>query len=133
MIEALCKAASTASLEDPELSSAGKTVRSLGDGEDAIAQRFVTTSWFSTSEWLAKNPAIAQRFAQAIFEAGAWANANPDKAAVVLEKYLHFTEARATARFATRNVQAEIAPLAQAAVTYKFAPAAGLELVRGIG
>ena len=134
MIEALAQGRiDAASMEDPELSAAGKAIRSLGDGEDAIAQRFVTTAWFSSTDWLTKNPAIAQRFAQAIFEAGAWANANPDKAAVILQKYLHFTEARTTARFATRNLQSEIAPLAQAAVTYKFAPAAGLDLIRGVG
>ena len=134
MLEALAQGRiDAASMEDPELSAAGKAIRSLGDGEDAIAQRFVTTAWFSNSDWIAKNSSTAQRFAQAIFEAGAWANANTDKAAVILQKYLHFTETRTTARFATRNLQSEIAPLAQAAVTYKFAPAAGLELIRGIG
>ena len=121
-----------ASLEDPELSEAAPRIRSLGDGEDAIAQRFVTTAWFTTTEWLAKNPSIAQRFAQAIFDAGAWANANPVAAAGVLQKYLHFTEAKASQRFATRNILSEIAPLAQATVTYKFALAPGLELIRGI-
>ena len=81
MIEALGQGRiDAASMEDPELSAAGKAIRSLGDGEDAIAQRFVTTAWFTTTDWLARNPSIAQRFAQAIFEAGAWANANTDKA-----------------------------------------------------
>ena len=131
MLEALVQGRiDAASMENPELAEAGARIRSLGDGEDAIAQRFVTTAWFTTADWLAKSPAIAQRFAQAIFDAGAWANANPESAALVLQKYLHFTEARATQHFATRNNQSELAPLAQAAVRYKFAPEAGLELIR---
>lgn len=131
MLEALAQGRiDAASMENPELAEAGARIRSLGDGEDAIAPRFVTTAWFTTTDWLTKNPAIAQRFAQAIFDAGAWANANPENAALVLQKYLHFTESRATQRFATRNVQTELAPLAQAAVRYKFAPEAGLELIR---
>ena len=121
-----------ASLEDPELSEAAPRIRSLGDGEDAIAQRFVTTAWFTTNEWLGKNASIAQRFAQAIFDAGAWANANPVPAALVLQKYLHFTEAKASQPYATRNLLSEIAPLAQATVTYKFALGPGLDLIRGI-
>jgi len=134
MLEALAQGRiDAASMENPELAEAGTRIRSLGDGEDAIAQRFVTTAWFTNADWLAKNASIAQRFAQAIFDAGTWANANPAGAALLLQKYLHFTEARATQRFATRNIQSEIAPLAQAAVNYKFAPAPGLELIRGIG
>ena len=55
MLEALAQGRiDAASMEDPELSAAGKAIRSLGDGEDAIAQRFVTTAWFSNSDWLSE-------------------------------------------------------------------------------
>ena len=110
-----------ASMEEPELSAAGTRIRSLGDGEDAIANRFVTTAYFTTTDWLAKNKGIARRFAEAIFAAGTWAMANPEKAGTVLQKYYSFKDARATQRFATKNDRAELGSLVKAAVQYKMA------------
>lgn len=122
-----------ASLEEPELSAAGARIRSLGDGEDAIAPRFVTTAWFANEEWRAKNAAVARRFAQAIFAAGAWAMANPEKAAPILQKYLGSADLRATQRFAARNDPNELSPLARAAVQYKFAAPSGADVIRTAG
>jgi len=116
-----------ASMEEPELSAAGSRIRSLGDGEDAIASRFVTTAYFTTGPWLAKNKSVARRFADAIFAAGAWAQANPDKAAAVLAKAMGSPDARATQRFATRNDPAELQALAKTAVQYKVAAPLRLE------
>jgi NitT/TauT family transport system substrate-binding protein len=110
-----------AQLEEPELSVAGDRVRRLGDGEDAVAPRFVTTGWFSTAEWLAANKDVARRFSAAIFAAGAWAMQNPEKAGAVLQKALNFTEARGTQRFATAREMRELTPLLATAVKYKVA------------
>ena len=111
-----------ASMEEPELSAAGSRIRSLGDGEDAIASRFVTTAYFTTSAWLAQNKAVARRFADAIFAAGAWAQANPEKAAPVLAKAMGAAQARMpTQRYALKNDPAELQALAKAAVQYKLA------------
>lgn len=122
MVEALdAGRIDAASMEEPELSGAGTRIRSLGDGEDAIASRFVTTAYFTTSDWLAKNKGIARRFADAIFAAGGWAMANPDKAGAILQKYFNVKEPRATQRFATRNDRAELNALVKATVQYKMA------------
>ena len=120
-----------ASMEEPELSAGGTGIRSVGDGMSAISKRFISTVYFTTADWLAANPGIARRFADAIFAAGAWAMANPDAAALVLQKRMGVTM-RATSRFATRNDLNDLAPLARAAVQYKFAPAAGLDILRDI-
>ncbi len=110
-----------ASMEEPELSAAGSRIRSLGDGEDAIASRFVTTAYFTTGGWLANNKAVARRFADAIFAGGAWATANPEGAAPVLAKAMGTAEAHPTQRYATRNDTNELQALAKAAVQYHFA------------
>jgi NitT/TauT family transport system substrate-binding protein len=120
-----------ASLEEPELSEAGKRIRSVGDGMNAISKRFISTVYFTTADWLAANPGIARRFSEAIFAAGAWAMANPASAAVILQKDVG-ASMRATQRFATRNDVNELAPLARAAVQYKFAAPSGLDILRDI-
>ncbi|HEY3883697.1 MAG TPA: hypothetical protein VGL62_00720, partial [Vicinamibacterales bacterium] len=83
--------------------------------------RFVTTAYFTTNGWLDKNKAVARRFADAIFAAGTWAQANPDKAGPVLAKAMGAAEARPTQRYATKNDPAELQALARAAVQYKLA------------
>jgi len=110
-----------AQLEEPELSGAGDKVRRLGDGEDAIAPRFVTTGWFTTNSWLASNKDVARRFSAAIFAAGAWAMQNPEKAGAVLQKALGLTQTRGTQTFATGRDIRELAPLLTTAVKYKVA------------
>jgi len=122
MVEALDQGRiDAASMEEPELSAAGARIRSLGDGEDAIASRFVTTAYFTTGAWLTKNKPVARRFADAIFAGGAWATANPDKAAPVLAKAMNAVDARVTQHYATRNDPNELQALAKAAVQYKLA------------
>jgi NitT/TauT family transport system substrate-binding protein len=110
-----------AQLEEPELSGAGTRVKRLGDGEDAIATRFVTTGWFTTESWLSANKDVAKRFSAAIFEAGAWAMKNPDAAGLVLQKALGLTLTRGTQEFAGARVAAEMSPLLTTAVRYKVA------------
>jgi NitT/TauT family transport system substrate-binding protein len=110
-----------AQLEEPELSAAASRVRRLGDGEDSIAPRFVTTGWFTTNEWLANNRDAARQFSAAIFEAGTWAMQNPERAGTVLQKALRLTQARATQIFATKRDARELEPLIAAAVKYKLA------------
>jgi NitT/TauT family transport system substrate-binding protein len=120
-----------ASMEEPELSAAGTSIRSLGDGMSAISRRLISTVYFTTAGWLAANPGIARRFSDAIFAAGTWAMANPDAAAAVLQKHMGVSM-HATSRFATHNDPNELAPLARAAVQYKFALPAGLDILRDI-
>lgn len=111
-----------ANLEDPEMSEAvaAKEVRKIGDGENAIGKRWVETAWFTTQDWLAKNKDAARRFAAAIYEAGTWAMANPERAAAILQKVLGFKEARAENRFAVKTDLVELQTILDAAARYKF-------------
>lgn len=113
-----------ANIEDPEFSAsvATKRVRTVGDGEDAIGKRWVETAWFTTTDWLAKNKETARRFAAAIYDAGAWAMANPEKAAPVLQKVLGIKEERAEQRFATKTDLVELQRILDAAARYKYVP-----------
>ncbi len=113
-----------ANLEDPEFSAGvgAKKIRTLGDGEDAIGKRWVETAWFTTSDWLSKNKDSAHRFAAAIYDAGSWAMANPEKAAAVLQKVLSIKEERAEQRFATKTDLVELQRILDAAARYKYAP-----------
>jgi NitT/TauT family transport system substrate-binding protein len=108
-----------AQLDEPQLSGAGTSVKRLGDGEDAIAMRFVTTGWFTTEPWFTANKEAARRFSAAIFAAGAWAMKNPEAAAQVLQKVLGSTLTRGTQVFATGRVPAEMSPMLATAVHYK--------------
>ncbi|HXP92434.1 MAG TPA: ABC transporter substrate-binding protein [Candidatus Binatia bacterium] len=121
MVEALAQGrVVAASLEEPELSAAGNRVRRVGDGLDAIAKVFVTTAWFTTNDWLAKNKDTARRFSDAIFAAGTWAMANPEKAATVLAKYLSFKEPRSIQPFATKRDFGAMTALMTTAAKYRF-------------
>lgn len=111
-----------AQLEEPELSGAGDRVRRLGDGEDAIGPRFVTTGWFGTNNWLDANKDVARRYSAAMFAAGAWAMANPEAAGAVLQKALGLKQTRASQVYATGRSIRELSPLLTTAVKYKLAP-----------
>jgi NitT/TauT family transport system substrate-binding protein len=74
-------------LPEPALSAERARVRVLGKAYDAVATRFLIAGWFASAEWASKNPATVKAFADAITEAGQWANANREKAAIILEKY----------------------------------------------
>jgi ABC-type nitrate/sulfonate/bicarbonate transport system substrate-binding protein len=107
-------------MEDPELSAARSKTRQLGDAEDAVGKLFVETTWFTTRDWLAKNMDVARKFRDAIFAAGTWAMANPEPAALVLQKDLKSSTTRATQRFATRFNLADYQLLLDAAAKFKF-------------
>jgi len=107
-------------LEDPEFTAARAKTRMLGDGEDAVGKLFVETTWFATRDWLTKNVDTARRFRDAIVAAGAWAMANPEAAALVLQRDLKSSTTRATQRFGARFILADYQLLLDAAAKFKF-------------
>jgi NitT/TauT family transport system substrate-binding protein len=54
---------------------------------DAIAPQFMQNGWFTTTDWLKRNPGAAARFAEAIAEAAHWANRNHTASAQILKRY----------------------------------------------
>lgn len=111
-------------LAEPLRSAAIKagTVRIFANPTSAIAPQYLLSGWFATSDFVARNPDVAKRFATAIYEAGAWANAHQDESAAILAKYSKLDVA--TIRGAARTVYADalrpadIAPQLDAALKF---------------
>lgn len=97
--------ADAAVVAEPSLTQAKSKARVLGDAYSAVADRFLITAYFATSDWVKENPEAAEKFAEAITKAGAWANENPEESARILEKYTEISTD--TANQMTRAVNAE--------------------------
>ena len=52
-----------------------------------MGNRFLISSWFTTRDWLARNPDLARRLVQTIYLAARWANQHHDLTAPMLVKY----------------------------------------------
>jgi len=78
-----------APVNEPFVRSALNTgkVRVLAKAFDAIAPQFMQNSWFATSDWIAKNPVAAARFADAILETARWANRNHRASAEIFKEH----------------------------------------------
>jgi NitT/TauT family transport system substrate-binding protein len=117
-------------VEDPEFTAARTKTRMLGDAEDAVGKLFVETTWFTTRDWLSKNTDTARKVRDAVIAGGTWAMANPEAAALVLQRDLKATTTRATQRFGTRINLADYQLLLDAAAKFKFiAPINAADLV----
>jgi ABC-type nitrate/sulfonate/bicarbonate transport system substrate-binding protein len=109
-------------LAEPDLSANKDRTRSLGSGDDAISAHTIQTAWYCLRPWLDANKDTARRFADAIYAAGDWANKNPEKAALVLKKYIAIDEPHTYAHFAPKQDVAGIQVVFDAAAKYKFMP-----------
>lgn len=110
------------SLPDPQLDAAlaNGSARVIGNNYEAIAKTFMITGWFATNDFLAKNPDVAKRFADAMAETAAWANANHEKAAEILLKYTKIDAKKSHVRFAARLNAVIVQPVLDAGVQYKM-------------
>jgi NitT/TauT family transport system substrate-binding protein len=73
--------------------TANAQFRTLGSTFDAIAPRFLASLWFSSTDFVAKNPAAAKAFATIVRQASVWANANPHDAIAIYAKNSKYTVA----------------------------------------
>jgi ABC-type nitrate/sulfonate/bicarbonate transport system substrate-binding protein len=73
---------------DPLIGKPNDTVRMLGNSYATLAPQFLSSVWFSTTEWIAKNPETAKKFIAVMRESAIWANANHHEAAVLLAPHL---------------------------------------------
>jgi ABC-type nitrate/sulfonate/bicarbonate transport system substrate-binding protein len=91
--------------------------------DDAIGTKFISTGWYTTSQWASAHPDLVARFATAMGEASRWGNANQDKVVPILAKELHADPAMAAAShrpyFSERLVPALLQPWID--VTAKYA------------
>ncbi len=123
MADALARGTIAAAvMNDPEMSQAieNKQVKLLANGYDAISKLFMQTAWFSTQEWLDKNKDVAKRFGDAIVAGGAWGQANPEQASVILQKWTGSKEAHPKIRFASKLDTNLIQPVYDSAAKYKL-------------
>jgi NitT/TauT family transport system substrate-binding protein len=115
---------SAAYLAEPVLSQVRERVRPVASPYDAIGNGFLISTWFSTREWLTKNPDVARRVVAAIYEASRWANDHRDLTAPILAKYakLDIENARAMrrARYATSLQPQMLQPVLDVAAKYKI-------------
>lgn len=112
-------------LNDPDLTAAlnAKSVRPIGDATQGINPKpYVGNGWFANVDWIGKNADAVRRFQAAMSDAADWANANPDKAAVILARVTKIQEPRIHVQFARRLDPAAMRPLLDAAYKYKIFP-----------
>ena len=79
---------------DPTIGKTGDPLRLLGAVYDAIAPRFASSVWFSTSDWIAQHPDAAKGFVTALTAAAVWANAHHHESAAILAKHIKQTQAQ---------------------------------------
>ena len=98
--------------------------RLLGRPYEAVAKRFLGAAYFSAKAWASEHPDPVRRFAAAMRESSAWGNANPQKSAVILEKYTRVDPETVAAMTRTvygeALVEAEIQPTIDFGVRYNF-------------
>jgi len=73
-------------LAEPTLSQSTDLVV-LADAYAAIGSGFLISNWFTTRDWLGRNPDVAKRLVATIYESARWANAHHDLTAPILVKY----------------------------------------------
>jgi NitT/TauT family transport system substrate-binding protein len=113
-------------INEPALvASTQSCCRVLANNFASVGNTWQLNAWYSSADWVAKNPALAHKFAQAIREAAIWANnpANHAKSGEILSKYTPFPPDllvkmnRAT--FGETLDPKTMAPLLDAALKYK--------------
>jgi NitT/TauT family transport system substrate-binding protein len=109
-----------ANMQEPYIGAAGSRLRVLGKSYDAVAKQFMASAWFTTKTFAAKEPDLVRRFADGVTQAAAWAGANPEKAAAILEKWTSVKEPRIHTRNALRLDAALVQPVCDAALKYKM-------------
>jgi NitT/TauT family transport system substrate-binding protein len=109
-------------LAEPYLSAMKDRTRQIGSGDDAIGPHTVQTVWYAMRSWLDANKDTARRFADTMYAAGEWVAKNPEKAAVVLKRYIGIDEPRAYAHSSPKQDVAGIQVVFDAAARYKALP-----------
>ena len=125
MVPALARGTlAAATLSEPIMSDAlSNDAKIFGKPYDAIAKQFLISDWFSTRDWVAKNPDVAHRFVGALYDAARWANGHHDDSAAILAKYTKLDVERIRhmnrAPYATDLKAALVQPVLDTAFKYK--------------
>jgi NitT/TauT family transport system substrate-binding protein len=111
-------------LIEPFASQDKPFARAVGpDPMASVASFWLGGTFVTTKVWAAAHPDQVRRFAAAVAEAGQWANKNPDKSALILQKYsnvpLEMIKASSRTIFTDQLKPAMIQPTIDLLVRYK--------------
>jgi NitT/TauT family transport system substrate-binding protein len=70
----------------------------LANPFDSVGKRFASSTWFTTSDFVAKNTDVVRRFLAGLLEASRYETAHPTQMGAYLAPYLNMDEA-ALAKF----------------------------------
>jgi NitT/TauT family transport system substrate-binding protein len=98
--------------------------KNLGEPNIAIGRRYIVNTWYTTRDFVAKNPDVIRRFRASLQQAAVYANAHPDEMVGYLAPFVKIDEAKlrnmAHATIATTLVPSEYQPVIDAAAKYGF-------------
>jgi NitT/TauT family transport system substrate-binding protein len=79
-------------INEPSLVASQSCCRVLANNFQSVGNVWQLNAWYATADWIAKNQALARKFAQAMREAAQWANnpANHAQSGAILAKYTPF-------------------------------------------
>jgi NitT/TauT family transport system substrate-binding protein len=99
-------------------------IRTLGDPFAGIAPRILIAGWFTTQEYVARNPTVVQRFADGVRTATVYTNAHHAETVPLLAEYSHIDpDAIRKMQRGTNAValnESEIQPAIDAGARYKY-------------
>ena len=108
-----------------QLAVADPKLRLLGDPSSALGTHFMQSTWFTSTDYAAKNPAVIDRFMRAMREASIYVNAHHAETADVLTKFMKLETPPMTTRIPL-GVRFDPAPwqsLIDIQARYKMIPA----------
>jgi NitT/TauT family transport system substrate-binding protein len=111
---------------EPFLSFSDVDLRILGRPYDAIANEFYFGCWFANKDWLARNPALARRFGNALYDTARWCNTHPKETTTMLASHakldISWLQKIDRIGFARSLDQRLMNPILQQAYYYKVLP-----------
>jgi NitT/TauT family transport system substrate-binding protein len=101
-------------------------VRILVDPLPLISPRFVAACWFSTRDFVSRNPEVVKRFASVMYDTARWANRNHKASAPILVKYTKMdpgdVDKIIRVDFAEQTRASEYQPLLDACTKFGYLP-----------
>lgn len=111
---------------EPYLSSAKGSVNYFGKPYDAIAKRFILSSFYARRDWLATNAAAIHKLIGAIYETARWANTHQGDTAPILAEVskidVDVVRKSVRAQYATDLSPQLLQPVLDIALKYKALP-----------
>src|SRR5579883_1901129 len=93
------------------------------NGGDWQSVKFIGNGWIASEEWADAHVETVKKFREAIAMAAVWANAHPDAAAKIFNRYAKTQISRLHARYTSAPLDAKIVqPILDAAAKYKILP-----------